>query len=159
MKKIWISISMMVSFAVIIVFSSCGTKSVFNQNQKIENNVWVRDQTIEFEPEIKDTATKYDVFIDVRHAEYYPYANLVVELNMIFPSGEERVKEHDLLIRNPDASFKGEAGGDIWDYSVPVYKNHTFNAIGKYKFSIRNVMPVHETPGLMEIGLTIKKAK
>jgi gliding motility-associated lipoprotein GldH len=102
---------------------------------------------------------RYDVIVEVRHASHYPFANLLIELNIIYPSGEERVKAHDLLLRNSDGKFKGNGLGDIWDVSIPVYKNHSFNALGKYKFAIRNIMPVHETPGLMEIGLNIKKSK
>jgi gliding motility-associated lipoprotein GldH len=138
---------------------SCNSVDICNQKQTITNNIWVRDQTADFDVEIKDSIQKYDVSIVVRHASHYPYANLVVELFMIFPTGEERVKEHSLMLRNPDGSFKGEGLGDIWDISIPIYKNHVFSTLGKYKFTIRNVMPVHETPGLMEIGLNIKKSK
>ncbi|NVO02274.1 MAG: gliding motility lipoprotein GldH [Bacteroidetes bacterium] len=159
MKKVLSNLLPILIFSIFLTLFSCNSIDVCNQKQTISNNVWVRDQTADFDVEIKDSIQKYDVSIVIRHASYYPYANLVVELFMTFPTGEERVKEHDLLLRNKDGSFLGEGMGDIWDISIPVYKNHVFNALGKYKFTIRNVMPVHETPGLMEIGLNIKKSK
>jgi gliding motility-associated lipoprotein GldH len=159
MKNIFLGTLIVVSFVLVLVFPSCDSPAIFKQNLKIENNIWVRDQIADFDVEIKDTTMRYDVNVEVRHASHYPFANLLIELNIIYPSGEERVKAHDLLLRNSDGKFKGNGLGDIWDISIPIYKNHAFNTAGKYKFSIRNIMPVHETPGLMEIGLNIKKSK
>lgn len=138
---------------------SCNHDKVFEKYEKMNDNKWLKNQALTFEVPIEDTSCVYDISLTVRHAEYYPYANILIAINQITPSAEDRYKIFDLRLRNADGSFIGDGSGDIWDTKIPVYKKMSFNNKGTYKFIVGNHMPYVETEGIMEIGFVVEKAK
>jgi gliding motility-associated lipoprotein GldH len=138
---------------------SCNHDKVFEKYEKMSDNKWVKTQSLAFEVPIEDTLSAYDIFLTVRHADYYPYANILITINQITPSSEERYKNFDLRLRNTDGSFIGDGSGDIWDTKILVYKKMSFNNKGTYKFVVENHMPYVETEGIMEIGFVVEKTK
>lgn len=138
---------------------SCNQDKVYEKYEKMNDNKWLKSQSLTFEVPIKDTSMVYDISLTIRHAEYYPYANILITINQITPSAEERYKSFDLRLRNADGSFIGDGSGDIWDTKIILYKKISFNNKGTYKFIIENHMPYVETEGIMEIGFVVEKAK
>jgi hypothetical protein len=50
--------------------------------------------------------------------------------------------------------------GDIWDFDFQIFEGYTFNETGVYTFEIQNLTGNQMfLPGVMEIGLLIRKAK
>jgi len=136
---------------------SCQSDKMYIKHQKFANNSWQKSELVTFEVDIAEPKPQ-DIYIAVRHANYYPFANVLIGLTIETPAGETRFKAHDLIIRNPDGSFKGDGLGDIWDIDVPVFDKFPFNQKGTYKFTIENRMHLVEMKGIMSIGLVIKKS-
>jgi len=141
------------------MLASCNRNKFYEKNYKMTDNKWPKLQELTFEVPITDTAGYYDVVLNLRHTEYYAYANIIIGVNIITPNGEERYKHFDLMIKNPDNTFKGDGSGDIWDYSKIIYEKLSFNTTGTYKFVMSNHMPLIETEGIMEVGLSVEKSK
>jgi len=141
------------------LLSSCGKDRVFKAIHDFDNGKWAKSDIVTFEANIENADIEYDILIAVRHASAYPFANVIIGLTLETPSGEKRMMEHSLIIRNTDGTFKGDGLGDIYDISVPVYKKVQFKTPGKFKFIIENRMPLVEMPGIMSIGLIINKSK
>ena len=141
-----------------IVFISCNKNKVFEKHHKFNNNTWAKTENITFKTTIENIDRTYDILIAVRHMSGYPFANVVIGLTIETPVGEKRMMQHDLIIRNTDNSFKGDGLGDIWDVEVAVFKKFQFKNTGMYKFIIENRMHLAEMPGIMAIGLVIKKS-
>jgi gliding motility-associated lipoprotein GldH len=141
-----------------LLLISCDSGKVFQRFEDIPNNVWTKENTITFEVDIQDTAPAYDVELAVRHSIYYVWANIVVHLNVQYPSGEVRTKEVEFFVRNTDGSFKGEGAGDLFDINFPWMEDVTFPEKGKYIFTVQNAMPQVETEDVMQIGLIVRKA-
>lgn len=142
----------------VLALGACTGGHFFEKHIDINNHVWAKTDVIRFDVPVTDTESLYDIFIAVRHMSAYPYANVLVSLTIETPAGEIRVKQHDLIIRNTDGSFKGDGLGDYWDIEVPVFKEFEFRNEGTYKFSIENRMHLTEMPGIMAMGLVIKKS-
>jgi gliding motility-associated lipoprotein GldH len=138
---------------------SCNHDKVFEKYEKMNDNKWLKSQSLTFEVPIEDTSSVYDISLTVRHADYYTYANILVTIDQVTPVGEERYKNFDLRLRKNDGSFIGDGSGDIWDTKILVYKKMSFNNKGTYKFVVENHMPYVETEGIMEIGFVVEKAK
>lgn len=146
---------------IIVVFAlatSCNKNKVFEKHHKLDNYSWNRFNKIAFDVDIKEAGT-YDIYIAVRYIHGVPYRIIPSGLQIIFPEGEERYNDFELSIRNKDGSYKGEVAGDIWDCPILVLKNYSLSKQGIYSFIIHNLRDKLETPGIMEIGLIIKKTK
>ena len=142
-----------------LVLSSCGKDSVFKKYHDFDKNTWAKSEIVTFEPTIENTDQEYDISFGISHASAYPFANVIIGVTIETPAGEKRFMQHSLIIRNTDGTFKGDPLGEIYDISVPAYKNFVFKNSGKYKFIIENRMPLVEMPGLISIGLIINKSK
>lgn len=146
-------------FFLITIATSCNKDSVFDKNHDFNNNTWAKTEIVTFETNIEDVESEYDIYISVRNASFYAFANVIVGLTIETPSGESRMMQHDLIVKNTDGTFKGDGLGDIYDISIPVFKNMLFKDKGKYKFIFDNRMHLVEMPGIMSVGLIIKKSK
>jgi gliding motility-associated lipoprotein GldH len=143
----------------LLLLISCSRGKIFERYEDIDKNKWAYDKIVTFEVNVEDTVSLYDVELAIRHASFYPFANLKLNLTTIYPNGEERTKDHDLMLRNKDGSFKAEGAGDLWDITFPLLEKASFNLKGKYLFKIQNIMPLTETEGVMQVGLIVKKSK
>lgn len=144
--------------ALLTVFlTSCSSDNLFEKHHDFDNNTWAKSEQVVFDVTIEDTSEPYDIFIVIRQASAYPYANVVVGLTIETPAGEKRMMEHSFIIRNEDGSFKGDGLGDIYDITLPIFENFPMNYEGTYRFVFDNRMHLVEMPGIMSIGLIIKK--
>lgn len=149
---------LLLSLFTVFLLISCGKKKVYEKHISIDNYKWKRDQVIDFQVEIKDTASLYDVFIAIRHTSYYPYANIRLNVSVTYPEGNFRTNDYNFFLRDEkDGTFKGEGAGDIWDINFPVFEGVNFSEPGIYTFDIQNVMPYIATDDIMEVGLVVRK--
>jgi gliding motility-associated lipoprotein GldH len=140
-----------------VLLFSCNKNKVFEQSIKFDNYDWKLGQTLKFEVAIEDTASYYNVIVEVRHTDNYPYDGLLINMSYNAPNGEMHTKNHKLNFRNDAGGFIGEGSGDIWDESVAVMEKVKFNSVGIYKFEITSNMPKTPVQGIMELGLSIEK--
>jgi len=143
----------------IVTATSCNKDRIFEKNHDFNNNTWSKTEIVTFEADIEDVESEYDIYLSVRNASFYPFANVIMGLTIETPAGESRMMQHELMVKNTDGSFRGEGLGDIYDISIPVFKNMLFKDKGKYKFIIDNRMHLVEMPGIMSVGLIIQKSK
>jgi gliding motility-associated lipoprotein GldH len=142
-----------------IFLVACNSNKIFENYKDIDNNKWSRDNIVTFDVDVEDTSVPYDVDLAIRHSSYYVWADIMINLTTIYPSGEERTKDHDLMLRNKDGSFKAEGAGDLWDITFPLLSGANFAEKGKYQFKVQNIMPQPVTDDIMQVGLIVKKSK
>ncbi len=140
-----------------IIGASCSQKKVFEQRHTFDQLKWNRFESIFFETDIKDITSTYSFTVELRHHTVYPFPNLAFTIAVYSPSGERRIKDLDVPLRNPDNTFKALGNGDMWDIDIPVFEKFSFNEPGHYKIELENRMPKFDTPGIIDIGLLIKK--
>ncbi len=143
----------------LLITASCSHNKVFEKYIKIDNYTWKRDNIIKFEVPVEDTISLYDITLALRHTSYYAYANIRVNIMITYPSGDTRTKDFDIPIRNDNGSFKGDGAGDLWDITYPALQEITLPFKGTYIFEVQNVMPLIETPDIMDVGLIVRKSK
>jgi gliding motility-associated lipoprotein GldH len=146
-------------FLALLTLSACNSGKVFERYEDLAGAKWSRENIVTFEVNIEDVATPYNVDLAIRHTSYYVWADLMVNLTSVYPSGEERTKDYDFFLRNSDGSFKAEGAGDLWDITFPLLAEVTFPEKGRYVFKVQNIMPQTETDDIMQVGLIVKKAK
>ncbi|MEI6575373.1 MAG: hypothetical protein WCO63_04270 [Bacteroidota bacterium] len=147
-------ISMMLLF---LILQSCNSKKVFDERHNFEDMKWNRFKNVTFEFDISDTESLYDMTMSLRHHTVFPEPDLQMTLAIYTPSGERRLKDITMVIRNADGTFRASGMGDLWDMDQVVYSGYHFNEKGHYKVEIENRMSKYDTPGVMELGLRVEK--
>src|ERR1700749_5223333 len=81
--------------------ASCNKNVVYSKYERIEETKgWPAKQLINFETEITDTNQLYDVYINVRNAETYPFKNLFMFLHTTYPNGKMSVDTIECILAN-----------------------------------------------------------
>ncbi len=144
--------------AAVMLFSSCDSKRIFEENKEINGYVWdIKDVKL-FEVTVADTVTQNNFFINVRNADSYPFSNLYLFIKTTFPNGKFSHDTLECKLANDEGRWLGRGLGDIWDNQIPFKKAKRFPLKGKYTFQIEQGMRATKLPMIMDIGIRIEKA-
>lgn len=141
----------------VVLFSSCDSKRIYESNTEIPGNTWEAGNKVKFEVTITDTVSGNNVFINLRHAGYYPYSNLFLFISTTFPNGKVTRDTAECILADDKGRWFGEGLGDLWDARILFKKNVRFSQGGTYTFEYEQAMRVDKLPGVMDIGLRIEK--
>lgn len=78
-----------VFWLIIIALTACDKNRIYDKFTEIPQAQWEYSQKMPFEVEIADTLARYNVYVNVRHNDDYPYSNLWVMLYTYLPSGKK----------------------------------------------------------------------
>ncbi len=160
MKKILFTL---VFAALSLCLVSCGKDKVYEQRHEFENYAWERltdAKTITFSDiNIEDTASVYDIYVDVRHTPYINEEVLKFIMQITTPDGITRISHHAIKLKDRfDKDWKGDAAGDLIDLSEKCRSFVNFPIKGAYKIDLINVGGKVKTIGIMDIGVKVVKS-
>ena len=153
MKRILLSL-----FA-LFMLASCQKGVVYKEFHKFDNYTWKRFDKITFTIPVEQKELNADIVFTVRYITQYPYRNLPVNIILTTPSGEDRIIEKDILLKDEKGEFKGSVAGDLWDYEEVLWPDFQFTEPGNYTLEFENLIPKMGIPGLADIGVYVKKIK
>ncbi|WP_374676553.1 gliding motility lipoprotein GldH [Flavobacterium sp. NRK1] len=147
----------------LVLVSSCDKKRVFDEYKSLDGK-WKKNDTISFSFEQKDTVSKYNLFINVRNNNSYPYNNLFLIVQLQQPDTKlVKVDTLEYPMANPDGSLMGEGFTDIKESKLWYKENVKFPKPGKYTVSIQHavrkggeVPGVEELDGVTDVGFRIE---
>ncbi|HLO92516.1 MAG: hypothetical protein ACM3ME_00455 [Chloroflexota bacterium] len=140
----------------VIGFTSC-KRNIYREFHEFENYQWGRFDKITFKFSVKDDGTMADIILSVRHLEQFPYDKLPVNIIMTLPSGEERIVEKEISLKDQQGKFIGEVAGSYWDVQEVLWKGFFFNKAGEYTIELENLNPRPAIPYIVDLGLIVKK--
>ncbi len=152
MKKLLPVILLLIAF-----FSSCNPKKIYEKHLDNERITWNRFDVKKFEVQIDNISAKYDFYIAIRHHTEVPLNSLNVDFILYTPSGEERIMEHEIKLRDREGKLLGNGMGDLWDIEYPAWLGFQFTEPGTCRVEISSGMPQTDLPGIMQVGLIILK--
>ncbi|MDT8308362.1 MAG: hypothetical protein RQ866_02460 [Bacteroidales bacterium] len=143
------------------LFTACDKGKVYQKRYKMDKNSWKRvNSELLFEVDIQDTAALYDIDLEIRHADFYPYEYIDIGFNIYYPGDEEHLTAPRIFLRDKDGAFKGKGSGEIWDFTYPIRREMSFPERGVYTIEVCNYTGSNFVlPGIMEIGLIVRKTK
>lgn len=142
-----------------LLLTACNSRVVYSEYKNFPENEWKLADKAVFEMELTDNVSFHDINLLVRHADSYPFRNLIVFVTVNYPDGASRTDTMDLLLANDKGEWLGAGAGDIYDLTVPVKKNLKLPLKGKYKFEFVHGMRPDPLPLIMDFGLSIEKSK
>ena len=142
-----------------IGFVSCNGDVLTSQITTLPEEGWKTENKLTYTVDVTDNTPYYNVFLNVRHADSYPFSNVFVFLSTTNPSGKTTVDTLECVLANKKGEWQGDGAGDIWDNKIPLKQNLKFPQTGKYTFVFEQGMRLNPLPLIMDFGITIEKAK
>ncbi len=143
----------------LILAFSCQKGIIYKEYHKFDNYTWKRFEKVKFSIAVEEARTTADIVLTIRHITQYPYDNLPVNIILTTPSGEERIVEKDIQLKDENDAFKGDVAGDLWDVEEILWPKFYFTEAGTYELELENLIPKMGIPGLVDIGVYLKKKK
>jgi len=150
-------------FALALLFVSCDKKRIFDEYREIDGS-WHKKQKIAFTFEQNDTVQEYNMFVNIRNNDEYPYNNLFLIVSMLQPDGVTKVDTLEYQMANPDGSLMGEGFSDVKESKLWYKENAKFPKAGKYVVTVQQavretgkVPGVEQLQGVSEVGFRIEK--
>jgi gliding motility-associated lipoprotein GldH len=137
----------------------CDRNRVFENNIDIPDYIWNVKNKLSFDVTIEDTVSLHNLYVNVRHASQYPYANLYLFITIKFPNGKLAKDTLECVLSDGSGKWKGEGMGDIWDNQILWKPNVKFPLTGKYTFEYEQAMRTEQVPFVMDVGLRVEKAE
>ena len=122
-----------------------------------QSESWQRFNILSFELQVEKADKPYEVVFFARHNLDFPYRSLDFNMVMNTPSGEERIKEYRLKVKNPAGKLLGKCENEICEVMVVLKKEIYFNKSGLLVIELENLTPRMKTPGLLGVGIRLEK--
>jgi gliding motility-associated lipoprotein GldH len=152
--------------AVLFLLCSCDKKRVFDEYKSLDGK-WNKDSIVSFEFEQKDTVSKYNLFVNIRDNNSYPYSNLFLIVQMQQPGTNlTKVDTLEYQMANPDGSLMGQGFTDVKESKLWYKEKVSFPKPGKYRINIQHavrqtgkVPGVQELEGITDVGFRIESTE
>ncbi|MBN2350575.1 MAG: gliding motility lipoprotein GldH [Bacteroidales bacterium] len=142
----------------LVFFISCNSNRVFDRNIPISKNTWSQDNILTFQPEVLDTSSIYNIFIQLRNTGEYPMSNLFLFIKTTSPQGLFVKDTFECILADPKGKWTGKGFGNVWNNKI-MYKQYVkFPFKGTYTIDVEQAMRIEELEGIIDLGIRIEKA-
>lgn len=148
-----------------IALTSCNDALVFSEYSPIKEGKWQMDDTVHFQVSELDTVQAYNMFINIRNDNTFPFSNLFLITELEHPDGNTVKDTLEYKMTEPTGEWLGKGLGSVKENKLWYRENIVFPEPGVYKVNIShamrkngNVQGLHVLEGITDVGLEIEKA-
>lgn len=156
------------SILFILVFFSliaCDEKRVFDEYRSVGKE-WHKDSIVTFELPQLDAKKAYNLFVNVRDNDDYPFNNLFLIVSLEQPNRQVKVDTLEYQMTHPDGTLLGEGFTDIKENKLFYKDNVSFTQKGIYKIHIKHAVRqtgkiegVPSLAGITDVGFRIESTE
>lgn len=148
-----------------VLMVSCDGQTLISAYKSTDNGVWHKDSIMRFTFTDLDTLQPYNMFINVRNDQTYPYSNLFVIAELGFPNGDvvRDTLEYEMAAR--DGQWLGTGQGSLKENKLWYKENVVFPSSGVYTLELSQAMRkngqvdgIVELEGITDVGYQIEKS-
>ena len=154
MRKVYFKLFIFISMLFGIV--SCSHKEIFFDYHSFADAEWDRDIPAVFNVKIEDNSQPYDVSIELRNDDNYPFSNIWLFIDCKIPDGTGRTDTVGVDLADVSGKWYGK-GLSLYNLSIPYETSVLFPDTGTYIYSIRQGMRENLLKGISDIGLKVSK--
>jgi gliding motility-associated lipoprotein GldH len=147
-------------FTIIILFLAtffaCRNDIRLSASKSFDGAVWERFDYLHFDFQIDEPQREYNVHAFVRYNEDFTDEKLPVNVVMVMPSGEERIREYVLELRDETKKPLGVSGGGYYELTVSLRRGLTITETGKMQVEIENLRSKAYTKGVVAFGIILE---
>ncbi len=129
------------------------------------NGKWNLDETVHFQFSELDSIEPYNMFINIRNDNTFPFSNLFLIAELEYPNGETIKDTLEYKMSEPSGEWLGQGLGSIKENKLWFHEKIVFPDSGVYKVSIAHAMRkngdvdgIHTLEGITDVGLEIEKS-
>lgn len=144
------------------LLASCDSKRIYDEYRSLPNG-WHKDSVVSFTFQNPDSSKVYDLFINIRNNNEYPFSNLYLITEMNFPNGKTIADTLEYEMAYPNGDWMGEGFADVKESKLWYRENVRFNEVGGYTLNIRHAMRkngkvngVEVLEGITDVGFRIQ---
>jgi gliding motility-associated lipoprotein GldH len=142
-----------------IFFASCDSNRLFDENKDLPTDGWYYKNKLVFDVNVTDTNSLYNLFVNLRVASDYPYANIFVNMHSESPTKLVADEEKQIQLADETGQWLGKGLGDLYDYQVPVKDGFKFHELGIYHFELQHNMRVDTLQHVLAAGIRLEKTQ
>ena len=145
---------------------SCNNSLVFSEFQANTGGSWSRDDVKEFNFTQNDTISRFNLFINIRNDNSYPFSNLFLIADLNFPNGTviRDTLEYEMAL--PDGKWLGKGYGSLRENKLWYKENIVFPDSGVYTLKVAHAMRqngvvegVNILEGITDVGVQIESVE
>ena len=154
-----------VLFVLLLGMISCDSNRVYDDYQSVDDNVWLKNNSVEFNVSINDTISKNNLFLKLRNNNEYEFSNLFLIAKIEFPNGFKVIDTLEYEMTDKSGNFLGSGYTDIKENKLFYKENVQFTQTGNYLVEVEqamrkngNIRGLDSLKGVTDIGFRIEKA-
>lgn len=148
----------------IIALASCDKDRFFDAYTNIPSRGWHKDSIVSFDLPQADTTRTYNMFINLRTNDDYPFNNLFLIVSLDQPNRITLVDTLEYRMADQDGKMLGEGFSDVKESKLWYKKRVKFKK-GPYKVHIQQALRetgkisgVKSLKGITEVGFRVENA-
>lgn len=144
-------------FLLLFIAFSCNGREVYMQYMPVENGSWHKDSVVNFDINIEDTTTVYNLYVNIRNRGEYPYQNLWLFIQTTGPDSMAVSDTIAFYLADRKGKWLGTGIGAAFDMPVLYRQNFRFYKQGTYKFTINHGMRDSVLTGISDVGMRLER--
>jgi gliding motility-associated lipoprotein GldH len=137
---------------------ACAKIDVYEKNVSFKNHEWPSDLKPSVSFTVTDTASLYNLYLVLRHADAYNYNNIWINVYTKSP-GDSAVRQPlDLQLANKEG-WLGNGMDDIFEHRIRINNAPVqLKKPGEYVFTFENIMREDPLKHVLNVGFRIEKS-
>lgn len=156
-KKIQFLKSFLVGIVLLLIINSCDKNIVYEQYRSVNSNGWHKDSILNFNFEIVNSNQAYNLLLNVRNIEAYPYSNLWLFVDIFAPDSSSVRDTLEYTLAQPNGKWIGKGASGVYHSTFLFRSNVFFPVNGGYRFVVQHAMRDDMHKGITNVGLRIEK--
>lgn len=144
-------------FTTALLVASCNSKEIYNHTYTI-NDAWTYADSLVFEYDIQDTLMPYNLTLEVKHSDEYPYENTYILASTVFPDGHRVTNPVSLELANAQGQWVGTCSSHLCKAEIAMANNAYFQSPGKYKLVLSQFSRIDSLKGIEALQFTITQS-
>ncbi|WP_299523450.1 gliding motility lipoprotein GldH [Winogradskyella sp.] len=149
----------------LLLVTSCDSKAVYDEYKSVSNK-WHKDSIASFNFKAPDTLNNYNLYVNLRNTNDYPFSNLFLIVELNYPNGKAVKDTLEYKMAAPNGELLGSGFSDIKENKLWYrgYKSpFRFSEQGDYVINIQHAMRkngsvngVDNLEGVTDIGFRVE---
>jgi len=140
------------------IFTACEGFQ-YDEKKNIPDAVWAYGDLMEFNFEISDTLSRYNIYLEVAHDAAFNAQNLYSKVYVTFPDAKVRDQLVSLELADNRGEWLGKCTSKNCTRRIPFMPNAAFDQIGKYKLKFEQFTRQDKVKGIKSLRLIVEKIK
>ncbi|WP_026810653.1 gliding motility lipoprotein GldH [Arenibacter latericius] len=152
------------SLLLVVLIASCDGQTISSGYTSTNNGVWHKDSIMQFQFSGVDTIQPYNIFINIRNDQTYPYSNLFLIAELNTPNGDlvRDTLEYEMAL--PNGEWLGSGNGSLKENKLWYKEKIIFPSSGVYTLKVSHAMRkngqvegIADLEGITNVGYQIEK--